>query len=425
MAEVAGYLANLQRGFQELGYACHLLDLWEHPFDYEGRKSVPRLSRWSELAHRRLGAHRRRSIRWYWWLAMSWPLDLVIFGWATLHADLFIFAGGQSLLRRNADLPILKALGKRVVFVFLGSDHRPPYLNGKAIRQAGTTGDDGYRQLVVQAQAMRQIVRRIERHADAIVASSASAHFHTRSFIQHLAIGVPYGGPGEDSVGSQQGSQPVFTGSGLRILHAPSDPAKGTEAIRGCIEVLRQAGVAVDYVEIAGRPNREVRAAIVEAHLIVDEMYSDSPLAMLGTEAAYLGRPVLVGGYYADAIHAEIAAELIPPSCFVTPDRFCAALQELAADAGRRRGIGALAQSFVRERWSRADVARRYLHIAAGEIPAEWVCEPADLQYVHGWGIAEDQLRDVLQTLVARWGTTALAMDHNPALESRVLELSG
>jgi len=91
---------------------------------------------------------------------------------------------------------------------------------------------------------------------------------------------------------------------------------------------------------------------------------------------------------------------------------------------GRRREIGALAQSFVRERWSRADIARRYLRIAAGGIPAEWICNPGDLRYVLGWGINKDDLREVLHTLVARWGAPALAMDYNPALESRLLELS-
>ena len=424
MAEVAGYLANLQRGFQELGHTCHYLDLPEHPFDYEGDRSVPRLSRWSHLAHRRLGAHRRRSIRWYVWLALSWPPDLCIFAWAAFHADLFIFAGRNSLLLRNLDLPILKALGKRVVWVFLGSDHRPPYLNGRTVREARAAGDDAGRQLVNRARAMRETVRRVERHADAVVALSASAQFHTRSFLHLLAVGIPYGGPDEGPADTDERHEPIFTGTGVRVLHAPSDPAKGTAAIRGCLEQLTSAGVPFDYVEMTGRPNRDVRAAMMESQLVVDEMYSDTPLAALGTEAAYLGRPVLVGGYYADQIHSEIAPELIPPGCFVTPERFCAALQELVGDDGRRREIGALAQEFVRERWSRADVARRYLQVAAGEIPAAWICNPADLRYVHGWGLAEDQLRDVLRALVGRWGAPALAMDHNPALEARLLELS-
>ena len=424
MAEVAGYLANLQRGFQELGHACHYVNLWGHPFEYGGQRSVPRLSRWSELTHRRLAAHRRRSPRWYVWLAMSWPLDLVIFAWAALHADLFIFTGRESLLRRNADLPLLKALGKRVVWVFLGSDHRPPYLNGKLVREARAEGDDIYRSLVTAAWVQRTTVRRIEQRVDAIVASSASAQFHTRSFVQNLAVGLPSGGADDDRAAAENGSDPVFIGNGVRILHAPSDPAKGTAAIRDCVAEVRDAGIAVDYVEVSGRPNRDVRAAIVEAELVVDEMYSDTPLAVLGSEAAFLGTPVLVGGYYAEVIDREIAPELVPPSRFVNPERFCSELQELAGDEKRRRELGDLAQSFVHQRWSRAEVARRYLKIGAGEIPADWMYDPADLEYVHGWGIAEEQLREVLQTLIGRWGLPALAMDHNPALESRLLDLS-
>lgn len=424
MAEVAGYLANLQGGFHELGYTCHYLDLPEHPFDYGGERSVPRLSRWTVLTRQRLEAHRRHSIGWYLWLAATWLLDLGIFGWAAVHADLFIFAGRNSLLRRNFDLPILKALGKRVVWIFLGSDHRPPYLSGKRVREAQASANDGYRSLVNGARVQRQIVHRIERHADAIVALSASAQFHTRPFVHHLAVGIPCGGSEEERAATGPHAEPFFTGNGVRILHAPSDPAKGTEKIRDCVAELRNTGLAVDYVEITGRPNRDVRAAILESDLVVDQLYSDTPLAVFGAEAAYLGRPVLVGGYYADQIHREIAPELIPPGCYVTPERFCPELQELVGDDRRRRELGALAQSFVRERWSRAEVARKYLKIIAGEIPAEWMCSPAHLQYVNGWGLADDQLRDALRALVGRWGAPALAMDHNPALEARLLELS-
>ena len=128
--------------------------------------------------------------------------------------------------------------------------------------------------------------------------------------------------------------------------------------------------------------------------------------------------------YLADQIYSDVPPDLLPPTCFVTPERFCATLLELAGNEGQRREVGAAAQSFVRDRWSRADVARRYLQIARGEIPAEWICDPADLRYVLGWGISKDQLREVLHALVARWGAPALAMDHNPALESRLLELS-
>ena len=422
MAETAGYLASLQRGFEEIGCRCHFIDLTEHPFAYGRTAALPGPSRWRVAITRRLASLPRRSSRRLGWRATTMLVDLLMLGWAIGHADLFVFTGHDSLLWRNLDLPLLRLLRKRVVWVFLGSDHRPPYLNGKRVRESLAAGESGYLQMAERTRAFATIVRRIERRADVVVAMSASAQLHTRSFVHLLAIGIPHAGEREQP--EPPATSRRVPGAPVRVLHSPSDPAKGSEAIQRCVAGLAADGLPLEYREITGRPHAEVLDAIVDSDLVVDQLYSDSPLAVFATEAGYRGRAAIVGGYYADEIADDVPAELIPPSRFVAPGRLCAAIEELVRDEAGRAAVGTELARFVQERWSPADVARRYLQIAYAVPPAAWLYDPARLRYVHGWGLSEAEIGDYVGGFVERCGDSALALDHHPGLRDRLLGLT-
>lgn len=423
MAETAGYFGNLQRGFEEIGCTCHFIDLTQHPFGYERTAALPGPARWRAAFSRRLSALPRGSWRRLGWRTMTTLVDLVILAWAIGHADLFVFTGHDSLFWRNADLPLLRLLRKRVVWVFLGSDHRPPYLNGKRVRESLAAGEAGYPRMAELTRAFRTIVARIERRAHVVVAMSASAQLHARPFVHLLAIGIPHGrrdGESRSHLPNDPSRPPR-----VRILHSPSDVAKGSAAIRACVTALQGDGRALEYQEISGRPHDEVLDAIVDCDLVVDQLYSDSPLAVFATEAGYRGKATIVGGYYAGVIADDVAAELIPPSRFVHPDALCAAIDDLSRDDATRVAVGADLASFVRDRWSCADVAQRYLQLAYATTPVDWRYDPARLRYVHGWGLSEAELKDYVGAFVDRCGSQALALDHQPALLDRLLELAG
>lgn len=59
----------------------------------------------------------------------------------------------------------------------------------------------------------------------------------------------------------------------LRVLHAPNHPAvKGTAALRNAVEQLSKEGLPVTLEVIQNRPNEEVREAILNADLVVDQL---------------------------------------------------------------------------------------------------------------------------------------------------------
>ena len=77
-------------------------------------------------------------------------------------------------------VPLLRRLGKRMVFVFNGSDARPPYINGARMApdRAMPTAD-----CLAMTHRMKTSIAKIERHADAIVAQPAFSHFFERPVV--------------------------------------------------------------------------------------------------------------------------------------------------------------------------------------------------------------------------------------------------
>jgi hypothetical protein len=335
---------------------------------------------------------------------------------AVLTCDAFIFVGGETFFRR-LDPRLLRVLRKRVIVVFLGSDHRPPYLNGRWVR--GMPDRIGQSQLEA-IRLVRDRVRSAECYADVIVANGASAQFHTRPFVQIIAMGIPGSFSHHDSEGASGG---LFTGAGVRVLHAPSDPvSKGTDLIRAAVDALKAQGFEIDYVELMGRPHADVVAGLRECDLVVDEVYSDAPMAMFSAEAAYFDKPALVTGYYARLAPSELRDDVIPPSLFCPPDQLQASLERLVADEGYRLDLGRRAGVYVRARWGSAQVAERYLRIVNREIQTDWMVDPSACRYLQGWGMPDDLRRRAIGAIVRQAGTGALCLTDRPDLEARLVE---
>jgi hypothetical protein len=168
-------------------------------------------------------------------------------------------------------------------------------------------------------------------------------------------------------------------------------------------------------------PNREVLAAIAASDFVIDQAYSDTPMATFAAEAAALGRPAVVGGYAWEELRAETPAPGLPPAQLCDPSALDAAIRELVEDESRRMELGQAAQAFVRETWSPAAVARRFLQLIDGEVPPGWVVDPATIRNVTGVGLSAARARETVARLVEELGAGALQLDHNPGLRDAML----
>lgn len=411
MTEVAGFCANLKKGFNDIGVACTFVALTSHRYAY-GREDTNIVVRLAQTTCRRLGRPGQSlGTKLVWRIAHHLSLWLLLF-WAVATHDTFIFVAGGSVLGLR-DLPILKLLRKRIVFVFLGSDSRPPFCDGGAIR----IGDAPVGERCARASRERKaLLQRIDNFATVVIDHPLASHFHTRTLIKFSSIGLPY----EIDIGDRAGRREEYEDSerALRILHAPSDPErKGTARIREIVRQVALAGNAIDYVEVTGVPNRELLKEIARCDLVVDQMFSDTPLAGLGTQAAFLGKPTVLGGYGQEDLRRFYTEEEIPPSFYCRPEEMEATLSAVVRDAALRRTMGRRAQAYVERNCTPSVVAARYLRLLEGDVPAEWKFEPTDVRYLNGWGIDEQDVAFVLRAMLEFGGRESLQLGDKPELE--------
>lgn len=191
------------------------------------------------------------------------------------------------------------------------------------------------------------------------------------------------------------------------------------------VQRLQARGVPLELTELVGQPNDRVLEALVDADMVVDQLYSDFPMAGFAAEAASLGRPALVGGYDSHSILARLPKEARPPTVFCPPDAIEDAVVHLTHDAIARRDLGSRAFEFVRDRWSAASVAERYQHLFRGDIPGEWWRDPGDVDMLHGACLSEHRARALIRAVVERGGPDALQLADKPPLEAAMLAFGG
>jgi glycosyltransferase involved in cell wall biosynthesis len=416
LTEVAGYFGNLAKGLEELGIETTLVDLYAHPFQYADASggSLVRLHRW--LGRRRRSARAHRALSSLWWASLQKVCVLAILVKAVLTCDAFIFSSNTTFLR-YLELPVLRLLGKRLIFVFTGSDHRPSYMDGESIV---SLDDRGIARCVELTREIKEKVRNIERQADVIVGHHLSAHLHERRFVPFLLIGIPFTTHPRPPTASEDGARRA-----VRIVHAPSTPRqKGTPEIRAAIEGLRADGLAIDFIELEGRPNRVVLDELARCDFVVDELYSDTRMAGLATEAAFFGKPSVVGGYARDddlAIGDIYSPADFPPVHYCHPEAIEDAIRRLITDMPYRLELGRRARDFVRRNWTPNQVARRYVALIENQVPESWMFDPHDIRYMSGTGIPESVTRTVVRRLIDTQGRSALCLSDKPEMERALL----
>jgi hypothetical protein len=342
-------------------------------------------------------------------------LRLTACTWAIATCDVFIFGFGRTFLR-GWEMPLLSLLKRPIICVYNGSDTRPPWMSGLFAIGPGAPDPDA---MLAELHRQQRMLRWCERWSTALVCHPLSAQLLRRPFFNFMQLGNPCA-PAPVPPSIPQGGR-----TALRIVHAPTQPLrKGSPRFRAIIEQLRREGRSIEYAELTGRPNHEVMAAIADADLVLDETYSDIPLAGLGSEAAWAGRAAVVGGYGRGEVEKFAAGTSLPMELFVHPDDLETTVRRLVDDPAYRIERARMAQAFLHTHWSPSAVAKRYLAIVDGTAPARWSVDPRTLTYWQGWGAPETAIIAAIQALVRKHGPAALGISHNPELERRLTALA-
>jgi hypothetical protein len=414
LSEISGYCSKLTEGMKSLGVNVRFVNLREHPFQYDvGEEWL--LARVIQYCFKR---YKSSKLLKPFWGFIQVILRAVLLVRAAISYDVFIFGYGNSFLFLY-DLPLLKFLGKKIIFVFFGSDARPPYVNG-----AFTTSDDPrtVAECIRAARQSKRRIQRIERYADAVLSHPPFGLFHEKPYVLNAIVGFPFDFPDEYPATKSPRDPAV-----ARILHSPSNPTlKGTQHIRAAIERLREKGYAIEWVELTGQPNAVVLEELAHCDFIVDQLYSDWLMAGFSTEAAAAGKPSVVAGYDLVGIQNLLLPEATPPVVACHPDEIESGIEKLILDREYRLQLGKRAQAFVEAYWAAPQIATRFLRIVQGDVPAEWMYDPRNAQdiFLHGGGVSEARLRSFLKVYIRQHGREALQLSDKPALEQAFVDFA-
>lgn len=414
--EIAGYYASLIDGLSQSGCSTIYGIIYTHRFYYcslNGPGPICSLALqvwdWSER-------NRRRLLPWIILRLLHQFLSAIFLLVQLPRIDAVVMGFGESYWPWNLDLPLLRLLGKRIIVnLGHGSDMRPPYINGSYLSVDGASMPTAA-WLVGRARYLSRRIRWCSFWAHWVIGQPlSSSHFGRQQMVNWFVIGWPYQPAKADAVSS--GMKPE-SGRPLRLLHAPSKPAlKGTVMIRAAIEQLRSAGYDIEYTEIQGKPNREVLASIQHCDLVVDQMYSDTPMAGLAVEAAALGKPALVAGYGLDQLRQHVPQDCWPPSFTCLPSELTGTLERILQNPAQMQSMGSEALCFIKQKWNPTLVAKRYLALIRGSPPKDWLFDPYAIQYLYGCGLSTTTVSDTVVSIIAMTGIEGLQLRHRPDLE--------
>jgi hypothetical protein len=430
LTEVSGYYAQLRKGFAELGISCTHIPIQSHRFAYEEVEDLgwpARLARY--FVKRRVSVPERARLRRTIWLVPVLITRMILFFWAVRRFDVFIMGGGSSFFR-FLDLPMLRWLGRRVIYVLHGTDCRPAYLDGSFYQERHAESrqldlempplDKEFIDAYVTATAKRRRdVRRIEKHAEVVICGPGFAQLLEKPYINFAVIGIPFS-PLADQI-----FHPRPVEGRVRVLHATSDMVgRGTRITRLLVHELQERGLPIDFIVMTGQPHAIVLQELRVCDFVIDGQWADTPMAGFATEAAQFGKPVVMGGYYADFVQRDMPQETIPPTCFTRPDQMKAMIEKLTLDEPYRKDSGARLKHFVSNSWTPRAVAEKYLRLLFAEAPKHWWCDPLVNLYIYGGGISLDRIRENVRAIVRRHGSRALCLDHNSELLRQLLEFA-
>ncbi len=236
--------------------------------------------------------------------------------------DVFHFYFGLTLVPKALQFPILRALRKKSVFHFLGSDIR-----GKSPAELAY-GRRAGAQVIGSYDAIRWVPE-----------------------AEVIPPGIDLGR--YDPVPPSDRPRP-------RVVHAPSSRRrKGTEHI---VAACAELDVELEVVE--GLPHEEARRRYEQADIVVDQLNAGW-YGLFAIEAMALGKPV-VGYLHDEAVRrTEDALGVRVPLVSTTKETLAESLRPLVESADERHRIGAESRAYVERVHDLERVADRLLALYA------------------------------------------------------------
>jgi hypothetical protein len=292
----------------------------------------------------------------------------------------------------------------------------------KVAVKGGCLNHKELRRLARRTKRQARRIRGISRHASVVIENPLCGHFHERAFVNWFKLGVPLDVAALGQIPRITNDTPARPEGKVRVLHCPSRPEiKGSLRIQAIMQELIREGLPLEFRQLTGIPRPQVLHEITQSDFVVDELYSDSPLAGFAAEAAAFGKPAIVGGYGWKLFDQFLRPGEMPPTATCHPNDLEKVVRELTFATAKRDELGSKARAFLQNYWSETGFAERFARLITGDIPPEWWVKPEQVRYMHGLGLEETEAQQLIGALVEQFGPSSLQVDHVPQLREQMV----
>lgn len=414
--EIAGMMTRLNNAFHEMGIESDYYCMYGYAFASESKKKEDMtILRKYQKCTDKIDQSENKYIKNWWRFLQMWSV-LHLFFHVLFKYDLFIYIFGRGMFHCNKYLNniqeleffILKLFHKKMIMWLCGSDSRAPYCDGGVYFRE-------VEKLNLEVQKRQKRVRMLEKYM-VLIDAPASAHFHRKPYLIATCGGIPVDEQERVVVNKVDKNE-------VTILHAPSDQrAKGTEIIRNIIKELKEEGYEFEYIEVSGVPHNVVLEKMAMSDIVVDQLYSDTPMAGFATEASINGVPVIVGGDWAE-VYKKVLPQPIAPTVYCKPEELKEKIIYLIEHKEERDRIGQEEKEYVENNCLATVVADKFLKIFDNSYPKEWIMNPADSDYIWGMGLSKQEVINEVVRLVDHYGPDSLCLDKNGILYKKYMRL--
>jgi hypothetical protein len=290
---------------------------------------------------------------------LRWLGDYLVMAQMLRRADVFVsFFEGGFLYRTplwRLEAVAIRLADKRLVVSPYGGDIAVPGYLGPF--EAAFVAD--YPATVERAPEVRRRVDWLCARADLVIRNLQVGYLPRYDVVwpQQVAIDTDqWAGTGAASAADGRNGEVV-------VVHAPNHRAlKGTPALEEAVRQLQAEGLRVRLDLLQGRPNAEVRRAVMEGDVIAEQFLGG--YALFAIEGMSAGRPVVSNlSWMADDLRAELAeCPIVDATAETLTDR----LRTLVTNPAQRAQIGPASREYVLRHHSYEAVGERWAALIEG-----------------------------------------------------------
>ena len=174
--------------------------------------------------------------------------------------------------------------------------------------------------------------------------------------------------------------------------------SKGSYEIENIINKLK-SNFDIELNIIKNLSNHQVKQKIKESDLVIDQIYSDVPLAGLASEAVSLNKPVIVCGYYSDFLKKDLKTDIIEKELYINPMK----LQEKLIDfiINRKNFYDHYKKIYkkIRKKNNSLTVSRKYIDLINSSLEKQYFFDPNRISYYYGYGLSEHEIKSTFKNL--------------------------